>query len=293
MADTPNATGQPRLMWAVKCRLKVTSWVTLVISPSIRAERKDFCDHEIPSHRRSDRSVRPVQGARCDVQRNSHGRPFLSLFRMSGNVCVTLGTAAAAVVMLVTGCTHNTARQLESAQTPGPPPSSIITVTPPSAPLPPPEALTDVLARLADPAVPGSDKLNLVQGSTSEAAAALDRFTNAARDGGYLPMTFTANNVAWSATDPSCVTATVVVTTANPERREFTFPMEFTPTQGGWQLSRKTAEMLLALQTSRSSTASSPSSPAPAPPPSSAPATPAPTSPSPEAGTAPTPSPTP
>ncbi len=203
---------------------------------------------------------------------------------MSGNVCVTLGTAVAAAVVLVTGCSHNTARQLDSAQTSVPPATSITSAAPPSAPLPPPEALTDVLSRLADPAVPGSNKLNLVQGSTPEAAAALDRFTNAARDGGYLPMTFTANNVAWSATDPSCVMATVVITTANPDRREFTFPMEFTSSQGGWQLSRKTAEMLLALQNSRSSTAPAP---APAPPPSSAPA------PSPEAGPTATPSPTP
>jgi hypothetical protein len=217
------------------------------------------------------------------VQPNLLRRLLLSLFRMSGNVCVTLSTAATAVVVLVTGCSHNTARQLESAQTPGPPPTSITSVAPPSAPLPPPEALTDVLSRLADPAVPGSDKLNLVQGSTPEAAAALDRFTKAARDGGYLPMTFAANNVAWSATDPGCVVATVVVTTANPDRREFTFPMEFTPSQGSWQLSRKTAEMLLALQNSRSSTASSPAppSPPPSPPPSS------------EAGPTPTPSPTP
>ena len=42
---------------------------------------------------------------------------------MSGNVCVTLGTAATAVVLLATGCTHNTARQLDSSQTPGPPPT--------------------------------------------------------------------------------------------------------------------------------------------------------------------------
>lgn len=206
---------------------------------------------------------------------------------MPGNVCVTLGTAATAAVVMLTGCSHNnTARQLDSAQTPGPPPTSITAAAPPTAPLPPPEALTDVLARLTDPAVPGSNKLNLVQGSTPEAAAALDRFTNAARDGGYLPMRFTANNVAWSATDASCVMATVVVTTANPDRREFTFPMEFTSSAGGWQLSRKTAEMLLALQNSRSSATSSPAPP-PTPPPGS------PASPSPGAGPTVTASPTP
>lgn len=207
---------------------------------------------------------------------------------MSGNVRVTLRTAVTAVMVLATACSHNTARQLDSSLTPGPPPSSITVAAPPSAPLPAPEALTDVLVRLADPAVPGSNKLNLVQGSTPEAAAALDRFTNAARDGGYLPMTFTANNVAWSATDPSCVMATVVVTTANPDRRQFTFPMEFVSSQGNWQLSRKTAEMLLALQNSRGSTASSS---APAPPPVPSPSSPA--SPSPAAGPTLTPSPTP
>ncbi|MBX9641095.1 MAG: hypothetical protein K2X97_15550, partial [Mycobacteriaceae bacterium] len=95
-----------------------------------------------------------------------------------------------------------------------------------------------------------------------------------------LPMTFAANNVAWSATHPGCVMATVVVTTANPDRREFTFPMEFTSSQGGWQLSHKTAEMLLALQNSRRST----------PPPSPSPPGPAP---APEAGPTTAPSPTP
>ena len=154
MADTPNATGQPRSMCAVKCRLKVTSWVTLVISASIRAERKDFCDHEIPSHSRSDRHVGPRGGPRCELHRSRLHSLRLSLSRMSGNFCVTLRTAVTAVVVLATACSHNTARQLDSSQTPGPPPSSITVAAPPSAPLPAPEALTDVLVRLADPAVP-------------------------------------------------------------------------------------------------------------------------------------------
>jgi hypothetical protein len=101
-------------------------------------------------------------------------------------------------------------------------------------------------------------------------------------------MTFAANNIARSAKDPSKVTATVVVTTANPERRDFTFPMEFNPFQGGWQLSRKTAEMLLALSNSRSSTtAPPPSAPEPAPAPNLPPAP----QPSPEPGPTPTPTP--
>lgn len=201
---------------------------------------------------------------------------------MSGNFSVTLGAALTVVLAFGTGCSHDNARQLDSVQTSGPPITSVASAAPPSTPLPPPEALTDVLSHLADPAVPGSNKLSLVQGSTPETAAALDRFTTAARDGGYLPMTFTVNNVAWSAIDPSDVMATVIVRTANPDRREFTFPMQFAPYLGGWQLSHKTAEMLLALQNARSS-----QSPTPPAPPSPAPA------PSVEAGTTPSPSPTP
>jgi hypothetical protein len=204
---------------------------------------------------------------------------------MPGNVCVTLAAVIALATVSLTGCSHDAARRKDSAETSVPAATSS-TPEAPNAPLPPPEALTDVLSRLADPAVPGSDKLNLIEGSTPETAPALDRFTNATRDGGYLPMTFAANNIARSAKDPSKVTATIVVTTGNPERREFTFPMDFSSFQGGWQLSRKTAEMLLALSNARSST--------PAPPPSApepAPNLPPAPQPSPEPGPIPTPTP--
>ena len=124
---------------------------------------------------------------------------------------------------------------------------------PPAAPLPPPEALTDVLGRLADPNVPGTNKLNLVEGATPESAATLDKFTNALRDNGYQPMTFVADNIAWSDRNPADVMATITVKTARANNGVFTFPMEFTPSQGGWQLSKRTAEMLLALGNSPSS----------------------------------------
>ncbi|OBK31449.1 hypothetical protein A5634_14175 [Mycobacterium asiaticum] len=192
---------------------------------------------------------------------------------MSGNVCVTLSTAIIVAVVGLTGCSHDTANKLDSSNAPALPATSTTQTTPPGAPLPPPEALTDVLNRLADPAIPGTDKLNLVEGSSPETAAALDRFTTASRDGGYLPMNFRADNIGWSNKEPGNVTATVVVTTANPEHREFIFPMEFNPFQGGWQLSRATAEMLLAMQNSRSST----SAPAPVPPTPAPPPTPTPT----------------
>jgi hypothetical protein len=142
--------------------------------------------------------------------------------------------------------------------------------TPPTTPLPAPEALVDVLNRLADPNVPAINKMNLVEGATPESADKLDKFTAALRDNGYLPMTFAADNIAWSDKHPSNVMATINVKTSQANNRKFTFPMEFTPCpppQRGWQLSRQTAEMLLALGNSPAST-----TPAPSPAPESTPA---------------------
>src|ERR1700739_3764540 len=96
-------------------------------------------------------------------------------------------------------------------------------------------------------------------------------------------MTFVANNMAWSDKNPSNVTATVSVNTAQANNGNFTFPMEFKPFQGGWQLSRRTAEMLFALGSSSTVTTPAPS-PAPAPAPQPAPA--------PESTPAPAPGPT-
>jgi hypothetical protein len=153
-------------------------------------------------------------------------------------------------------------------------PSSPASV-PPAAPLPPPEALTDVLGRLTDPNVPGTNKLNLVEGATPDSAATLDKFTNALRDNGYQPMTFVADNIAWSDKNPADVVATVTVKTARATNGVFTFPMEFAPSQGGWQLSKRTAQTLLALGNSPSLTTSAsapPPAPGPAPLPAPAPA---------------------
>ena len=115
-------------------------------------------------------------------------------------------------------------------------------------PLPPAGALTDVMYRLADPAVPGPDKLVLVADSSAPDAAALDRFAAALRDGGFNPVTFSATDIRWSQTRPGDAVATITVTTVNPTEPDgFTFPMEFTPASGGgWQLTRDTAEMLFA-----------------------------------------------
>jgi hypothetical protein len=163
---------------------------------------------------------------------------------------VVLGAATTVAVVGLTGCSGSDAKVASpdagSAALATPTPAG----APPTAPLPPPEAIVDVLTRLSDPAVPGSNKVSLVEGATPESAANLDKYTNALRDGGYLPMTFVARDLAWSDKNPSNVAATVTVNTSHANNRVFTFPMEFTPYQGGWQLSHKTADMLLALNNS-------------------------------------------
>ncbi len=138
-----------------------------------------------------------------------------------------------------------------SSPPPAPEPSSSATtavaapVAPVSSPLPAPEALTDVLVRLSDPAVAGSDKIDLVELATADDAAALDKFGHALADNGALPLTFDATDLKWSDTEAGNVVATVNVTTANKPPGKFSFPMEFTPAHDRWQLTRKTADLLL------------------------------------------------
>ena len=181
---------------------------------------------------------------------------------------VALSAATALVAVGLAACSTSHPRSETSAASSLPPATSTPIAPPATTPLPPPEALTDVLGRLADPSVPGANKVSLVEGATPESAATLDKFTNALRDNGYLPMTFTANDIAWSDQNPSNVKASIAVHTNQPNNANFTFPMEFTPFQGGWQLSRHTAETLLALGKSpQAPTSAAPEGPgAPAPP---------------------------
>jgi hypothetical protein len=195
---------------------------------------------------------------------------------MRRHLSVTLTAAAAVAAFALSGCSSGGPRVVSSAPPSAVPATStpLVVAAPPTTPPPAPEALTDVLNRLADPNVPGINKVNLVEGATPENAGTLDRFINALRDNGYLPMTFVANNVAWSDKNPSHVMATIIVNTAQPNNKNFTFPMEFvpcSPPQGGWQLSRRTAEMLLALGNSSAATTPGPG-PAPSPQPAPAPA---------------------
>ena len=147
-------------------------------------------------------------------------------------------------------------------------PAPSVGMAPPSVPsrggppLPPSAALTDVMARLSDPAVPGEQKVALIEDGSAGEAAGLDRFSAALRDNGALPLTFEARDLAWSQSDPGNIVATVVIRTADPQAPEFAFPMEFAPADGSWQLTRQTADLLLELDAS-----GAPPPPAPAPPP--------------------------
>lgn len=210
---------------------------------------------------------------------------------------VALSAATVLAAVGLAACSSPHPKRGSTTTSPLPSLTSSQAPAPVTAPLPPPEALTDVLGRLADPNVPGANKVNLVEGATPGSAASLDRFTTALRDNGYLPMTFAANDIAWSDKNPSNVKATIAVHTAQANNANFSFPMEFTPFQGGWQLSRHTAEMLFAL--GKSPAAPGPAapgppvpSPAPAPPPEPAPP-PAPPPPAPAPAPAPQPAPAP
>jgi len=155
-------------------------------------------------------------------------------------------------------------------------------------PLPAPAALTEVMGRLADPALPGDQKIVLIENGTADEAAGLDRFATALRDNGALPLTFEVRDMAWSQADPGNVVATVVVRTSNPQTGEFTFPMEFAPADESWQLTRRTADLLLELD-------GEPGAPPPAPPPEPGPPAPNPEPgpPAPPAPAPPSPTPTP
>ncbi|WP_142274486.1 hypothetical protein, partial [Mycobacterium scrofulaceum] len=179
---------------------------------------------------------------------------------MHRHLLAALSAATVLAAVGISGCSSHQQPRIASSVPPAAPPTSSTVVISPTTPLPTPEALTDILARLADPNVPGINKVGLVEGATPESAGTLDKFTNALRDNGYLPMSFVARDIAWSDKTPSNVVATIDVNTAQPANGSFHFPMEFTPFQGGWELSRRTAETLLALGKSPAVT---PPSPAP------------------------------
>jgi len=165
---------------------------------------------------------------------------------MGGHLTAVLSAATIVAALSLSGCSsdeHGASTESEPAPVSA---STTPTAAAPVAPLPPPDDLAEVLYRLADPGVPGSQKLNLVEGATPDSAAVFDQFATALLNGGFAPMKFDVRDVAWSDRDPADVVANVNVSSPNPRGPRFSFPMEFTPFQGGWQLSARTADVLLA-----------------------------------------------
>ena len=210
---------------------------------------------------------------------------------------VILSAAATAAALGLGGCAQSgdpeSAGTTATVETSPAPSVGLAPPGPPARggpPLPAPAALTEVMGRLADPALPGDQKVVLIENGTADEAAGLDRFATALRDNGALPLTFEVRDMAWSQADPGNVVATVVVRTSNPQTGEFTFPMEFAPADESWQLTRRTADLLLELD-------GEPGAPPPAPPPPPEPGPPAPNPepgpPAPPAPAPPSPSPTP
>ncbi|MGB1224887.1 MAG: hypothetical protein ACPHCN_12185 [Mycobacterium sp.] len=187
----------------------------------------------------------------------------------------TVSIRSAAIIVAALGlgaCSHQehpaAAPSVETSAAPTvgmPAPNS---PAPGAPPLPPDSALIDVMSRLSDPALPGDQKVALIEDGTADEAAGLDRFGIALRDNGSLPLTFEARDLAWSQSEPGNVIATVLVRTANPLDGEFAYPMEFVPADGPWQLTRQSADLLLQLSGEESAAPPAPSAiePPPAPP---------------------------
>ncbi len=174
---------------------------------------------------------------------------------MGRQLLAVLGVATVVAALALSGCAHHQSSSPRAPTSVAPAaPNSRPLVT--RAPVPPPEALTNVLYRLADPSVPGTAKLNLVEGATPDDADVLDKFANALLANGYAPPTFRASDVAWSDRDPAEATATISATAAGV--RGFSFPMDFKPYQGGWQLAQQSAGVLMAFGTPHPSPAPAP-----------------------------------
>lgn len=162
-----------------------------------------------------------------------------------------LGAVAIAAALGLGACGDNAAPPAPSSAAPAPitkPPTVAQPPTAPTmAPLPPPSALTDVLARITDASIPGDQKLDAIEAATPADAAAMDKLGQALRDGGYQPAIFEAKDLRWSEDQTGNVLAVVTIKTANEQAGDFTFPMEFRFANNHWQLARRTADAMLQL----------------------------------------------
>lgn len=177
---------------------------------------------------------------------------------MSRRLTAVVNVIACVAALGLSGCSRE--EQDASPQTTAPSPAASLspTASAQTAALPPADALAGVLYRLADPAVPGLQKLTLVEGATPENGAVFDDFANALVNGGYAPVKFDVRDIGWSDRDPADVVANVNVGSPDPRGPHFAFPMEFKPYQGGWQLAARTADVLLAFRTGSATPAPTP-----------------------------------
>ncbi len=221
-------------------------------------DRKDNCERENPSQSRDGAGVSDVASipsARPDTPQlvSGGGRHPNGLGRMTADGtyrhrAAVVGAVPVVAALGLLGCSH---REPPPAAAPltAPVPAAIEAAQ--TTELPVAEVLTNVLYRLADPALPAAEKLSLIEGAADTDASTLDKFTAALKDSGYLPLSFNATDIGWSDRHPGNAVANVDVGTANPESGGFSFPMEFKPRGAGWQLSQQTAEMLLAFGNAR------------------------------------------
>lgn len=180
--------------------------------------------------------------------------------------------AAGAAVLALTACSSSNDTAAPASASATQPASSAAAAAVPNHPLPDPAVLTDVLNRLADPNLPGAEKITAVQGATPEQ---LDKFTKAIGDAGFSPLSFTVKDPKWSTETQGDVEAVVTINSPSPKMGGFAVPMSFSPEGEGWKLSKRTSDLLLKTGTSLAGTATpheappagapAPETPAPAP----------------------------
>lgn len=113
-----------------------------------------------------------------------------------------------------------------------------------------------MISRLADTSIPAEQKVGLVQYATVDDQAVLTNFGEALKANGFVPLTVVATDLAWSS-QPGNVLANVTLSTADPAVKPFTYPMEFAPIHDAWQLTQRTADQLLPLAGTPTTTPSS------------------------------------
>jgi hypothetical protein len=186
--------------------------------------------------------------------------------RLVATAIATVGAAAVLALSACSGSDDKTSSPSNSPESSAAPSVAAAPVSPtaaaPDRPLPDLAALTDVLNRLADQNLPGAEKVPSVQGATPEQ---LDKFTKAISDAGFSPLSFTVKDPKWSPDTPGDVDAVVTINSPNPKLGGFAVTMTFSPNGDGWQLSKRTSELLLKAGTSLAGGSHEPASPPPPP----------------------------